>query len=34
VAPPELLAHAEEMEAKVVVISARIEADLREARSR
>jgi GTP-binding protein YchF len=29
-APPELLAHAEQMEAKVVVISARIEADLRE----
>jgi ribosome-binding ATPase len=29
-APPELLAHAEGMEAKVVVISARIEADLRE----
>jgi GTP-binding protein YchF len=29
-APPELLAHAEGMDAKVVVISARIEADLRE----
>jgi GTP-binding protein YchF len=29
-APPDLLAHAEGMEAKVVVISARIEADLRE----
>ena len=29
-APPELLAHAEQMEAKVVVISARVEAELRE----
>ena len=29
-APPELLAHAEGMDAKVVLISARIEADLRE----
>jgi ribosome-binding ATPase YchF (GTP1/OBG family) len=29
-APPDLLAHAEEMDARVVVISARIEADLRE----
>jgi GTP-binding protein YchF len=29
-APPELLAHAEEMRAKVVVISARVEAELRE----
>jgi ribosome-binding ATPase len=29
-APPELLAHAEGMDAKVIVISARIEADLRE----
>jgi ribosome-binding ATPase len=29
-APPELIAHAEEMEAKVVVISARVEAELRE----
>ncbi|MGE5858268.1 MAG: DUF933 domain-containing protein, partial [Solirubrobacterales bacterium] len=28
--PPELVAHAEEMEAKVVVISARVEAELRE----
>jgi ribosome-binding ATPase len=28
--PPELLAHAEQMEAKVVVISARVEAELRE----
>jgi ribosome-binding ATPase len=29
-APPDLVAHAEEMEAKVVVISARVEAELRE----
>ena len=29
-APPDLLAHAEQMEAKVVVISARVEAELRE----
>jgi ribosome-binding ATPase len=29
-APPELVAHAKEMEAKVVVISARVEAELRE----
>ncbi|MFL5907888.1 MAG: redox-regulated ATPase YchF [Solirubrobacterales bacterium] len=29
-APPELLAHAEQMEARVVVISARVEAELRE----
>jgi ribosome-binding ATPase len=29
-APPELIAHADEMEAKVVVISARVEAELRE----
>ena len=29
-APPELLAHAEGMDAKVVVISARVEAELRE----
>jgi ribosome-binding ATPase len=29
-APPELVAHAEEMRAKIVVISARVEAELRE----